>query len=522
MDGLSSSYEIHMVGGQKTIVKNGVYVANNAWNPGSLVDGVDYTIQSTSNLNNLTEGTTFQWSFPTVTDLYSPVRAYPDIIFGVAPYGDTVNATDTTHTFPMQLGNIAALTADYSTTYSGDTTGFNVSFDIWLTSAPNGDGSTVTNEIMIWTHGNAFQPWGDAIGKYSNGAYSGTFYHTGTYTALILDNDVPAGTFDINSVFDSLKSLNVVSDKEWLASVDFGSEVISGSGSLTINNLDLSLTTNDGTSKEISGKGTTTIVGESAHDLQPITDSLGVLTGYRETTSDSAGNQIVRMYDSERTLLTTESINTASNGNVFTEMRDANGNFQSLTGVIQNADGSTMTAHYSESHALTGWEISKIGSAGNVTTVYYSSTGSVTGSSIETTAADGTKTVVQYDAHGQAASNTPYQAITDANGTFTGYKLVSTDDVGDPLIKLFDFSKSLAFVDSIKHAPNGDVFISHSDAAGNALGVTGLIQKDDGSVLVAQYDAAHTLLNYHVDSTMHSGTDLLQLAQTNAAFLLAA
>ncbi len=109
------------------------------------------TIQSTSNLNNLTEGTTFQWSFPTVTDLYSPVRAYPDIIFGVAPYGDTVNATDTTHPFPMQLGNIAALTADYSTTYSGDTTGFNVSFDIWLTSAPNGDGSTVTNEIMIWT-----------------------------------------------------------------------------------------------------------------------------------------------------------------------------------------------------------------------------------------------------------------------------------------------------------------------------------------------------------------------------------
>ncbi len=135
--------------------------------------------------------------------------------------------------------------------------------------------------------------------------------------------------------------------KNGLASVDFGSEVISGSGSLTINNLDLSLTTNDGTSKEISGKGTTTIVGESAHDLQPITDSLGVLTGYRETTSDAAGNQIVRMYDSERTLLTTESINTASNGNVFTEMRDANGNFQSLTGVIQNADGSTMTAHYS-------------------------------------------------------------------------------------------------------------------------------------------------------------------------------
>ncbi len=239
-----------------TIVENGVYVSNNVWNPGNLVEGRDYAISSYYEPGALTSGTTFSWDFPTTTERYAPVRAYPDIIFGVAPYGDTVNETDTTHSFPVKLSNLEGLSADFATTFSGNLGGFNVSYDIWLTSQPNGGPSTISNEIMIWTHKNAFEPYGVAIGTYDQDGITGTFYHTGTYTALILDQDLPTATLDLKSVFDALGTLGIVSQDEWLASVQFGSEVIGGVGSLTIDRFALTMSLGDGQTRLISGSGT--------------------------------------------------------------------------------------------------------------------------------------------------------------------------------------------------------------------------------------------------------------------------
>jgi hypothetical protein len=249
-----------MAGGGKTIVQNGVYVSNNVWGKGDLVEGVDFHIDSTFHWANLTDGTTFNWGFPATTDPYAPVRGYPDIIFGVAPYGDLVNATDTTRTFPVRLSSIEDLTATFETQIGGNTSGFNVAFDIWLTRTPNGGPDAITNEIMIWTHDHAFMPWGDLIGTYPQGSASAQIYHTGTYTAVIMDKDMLAGTLDLGAVFARLEELGVVSQNEWLASVQFGAEVISGSGSLTVDRFELALETKDQagtlTSKLIDGTGT--------------------------------------------------------------------------------------------------------------------------------------------------------------------------------------------------------------------------------------------------------------------------
>jgi serralysin len=135
---------------------NGWYVLNNVWNPGTLVYNTDYVIDSAYSVSDMTAKTTFNWSFPVVTEPYPTIRAYPEVIFGPAPMSGGHKASDIAGVFPVQVSTLQQLTADYDVSYKGNTGGFNVSFDIWLTDTPNGGADTVTSEVMVWVHKGGF------------------------------------------------------------------------------------------------------------------------------------------------------------------------------------------------------------------------------------------------------------------------------------------------------------------------------------------------------------------------------
>ncbi|AMJ62031.1 GH12 family glycosyl hydrolase domain-containing protein [Bosea sp. PAMC 26642] len=243
----------------------GWYVLNNVWNPGTLVYGKDYSIDSSYTASDLTAKTTFNWSFPLSTDAYRPILAYPEVIFGPAPMSGGKKVTDVAGVFPVKVSALSDFKADYDVSYQGNTDGFNVSFDIWLTNVPNGGPSTVTNEVMIWVHKGGLPPYGDLVGTYQNGDVTGKIYvshsNAWTYTAVILDKDLPRGEMDIGGIFDKLQSLGIVSANEYVASVELGAEVVAGTGSLTINNLDLKVQTYGANGHEtlmsVTGAGTT-------------------------------------------------------------------------------------------------------------------------------------------------------------------------------------------------------------------------------------------------------------------------
>lgn len=249
---------------------HGWYVLNNVWNPGSLAYGSDYTIDSVYSASDLTSKTTFNWSFPVTTDSAHTIRAYPEVIFGPAPMSGGHKASDITTVLPAQVSSLASLTADYDVSYKGNTGGFNVAFDIWLTDTPNGGADTVTTEVMVWVHKGDFDAFGTQVGTYSNGAVTGKIYASTsgdwTYTAVVLDQDAPKGQLDIAGILTTLKGLNLVSSTDYVASVELGSEVVSGAGSLTINNLDLNVQTRgaDGalTTMHVEGSGVTTTVSQ--------------------------------------------------------------------------------------------------------------------------------------------------------------------------------------------------------------------------------------------------------------------
>ncbi|MBA4807425.1 hypothetical protein [Brevundimonas sp.] len=229
-------------GASKVYIHDGWYVLNNVWNPGKMVQGVDYTIASTYTPGAPNADVTFQWSFPFTTETFTNIKAFPEIIFGPAPMSGGQKSTDVSAVFPVKVSDIGDLILDYSVDYTGNTGGFNVAFDIWLTSVEGGGASTLTNEVMIWVHKGDFAPFGELVGRYVTDDFSASVYHSGTYTAFVLDSDLKAGQIDLDAMFDYMIGLGIMSEDEFLASVELGAEVQSGAGSLTIDHLDIDLT----------------------------------------------------------------------------------------------------------------------------------------------------------------------------------------------------------------------------------------------------------------------------------------
>lgn len=231
-----------MVGPAKGFTANGWTIVNNVWNPGSLVYGTDYSVSTTYTAADLTKQTTFNWSFPIVIDPNPTVRAYQEIAYGLNPYAST--SSSPANPFAIQLSSLSSLSVKYDVEYHGNLAGFDVAFDLWLTSRPNGNASTITNEVMIWLHKGGLVPFGSQIGTYSDGAISGKIYYqagTRPYIAVVLDTDSTAGDINVASILAKLVSLGLVSPSEYLASLEFGAEVGSGAGTLTLHSFDLSV-----------------------------------------------------------------------------------------------------------------------------------------------------------------------------------------------------------------------------------------------------------------------------------------
>ncbi|WP_408640614.1 GH12 family glycosyl hydrolase domain-containing protein, partial [Allosphingosinicella deserti] len=262
-----------MYGADRGYNAHGWYVLTNAWGAGSLKFGTDYSVDAIYNKTDMTKGTIFNWDFPYVTQVAAPIKAYPNVLFGVSPQGEQINPTDTTRVFPARVGSLTGLTATHDVTMRGNVGGYNVSYDVWFTTKPNGSKPTITNELMIWVHKGDVQPFGNVIGTYVDGAFTATIYRTGTYTAVVADKDMLAGTIDIGKVIAHLQSLGIISAEEYLACINFGAEVIGGHGSITLNDLDLRVGTmgaNGIVETLVTGSGSSAALAPTAPAATPV------------------------------------------------------------------------------------------------------------------------------------------------------------------------------------------------------------------------------------------------------------
>jgi len=274
--------QAELSGPSRILFSNGWYALNNAWGSSGLVHGTDYFLQSVVSRNDMTEGTQFSWSYGLTANPFAQVMAYPEVAYGFSPYGNVANGTANGAGFPASLHDLVQLDLDYDVNIAGNVSGFNVAYDIWFTSRPYGTAEEVTTELMIWVHRGSAAPFGTLVGEYVDGDFRAQIYNTGTYIALVLDGDRLSGTIDVASIIDHLVSIGLMDRSEYLESIEFGSEVFSGTGSLTINNFDFTLATQDSnghvTVADVTGSGTTVVHYDPvvvADNIYQLDDRLG-------------------------------------------------------------------------------------------------------------------------------------------------------------------------------------------------------------------------------------------------------
>ncbi len=214
---------------------NGWVALTNPWGSNALQYGKDYAISANYDPQNLANGITFNWSYPKNNLPWTAIKAYPDVGFGASPWGR--GQSDPMHVFPIQVDDLKTLDMAYDVTYGGDKNGYNVSYDIWFTSEPNGNKSTVTTELMLWLHKGGVNAHGKLMGTYSDENFTGKIYKKDTYIAIISDTELTSGVIDLTAIVQHLVKAGLMSSSEYLANIQFGAEVVEGTGSLTINNL---------------------------------------------------------------------------------------------------------------------------------------------------------------------------------------------------------------------------------------------------------------------------------------------
>lgn len=225
--------------------KGPYWALNNVWNKGELKNGDDYQQNILIDESRFPENTTMSWAWPKGTK--EQIYAYPEIIFGSS---FNPGPSDQSRPLPTRVANFVNLTATYSVKIYGETANYNLAFDLWLTTQPNVNLSTVKLELMVWIHSGRLNPGANftyvleksdlnakIYVKHNSGISTARGAPRWTYVACVTDTDLLSGSISISDIIKSLIWNGVLSGDEYLSGIEFGPEISKGSGYLEIKRL---------------------------------------------------------------------------------------------------------------------------------------------------------------------------------------------------------------------------------------------------------------------------------------------
>ena len=200
------------------------------WGKGSLT-GWSQCIGATINDNGALVG---RWTWDWLNS-GGNVKSFPAIVFGQLP-----SSTSTSSSLPMKISNIDTATVSYnvSSTHSGSG---NLILHMWLTNTQNPTTwgvPPITQEIIIalevYGEMQPAVPWRKLvrIDETSYDLYMGD--HFGMGWRFIVFTRSPyqqgSGTLNLVNFFSILQKEGFITGNEYLASISFGNEVVSGVG----------------------------------------------------------------------------------------------------------------------------------------------------------------------------------------------------------------------------------------------------------------------------------------------------
>lgn len=222
---------------------------NNQWNRDSAGAGSwQQCLRSRTGSTGTEVG--WQWAWPAADGLY----AYPEVLIGRSPWHSWASNDPR---FPRTVAATQALWINHQveTASNGKQS---LAAEFWLTSAPLPDNQaapeTVRAELMIWSDASpgvvattdapvamvqidgarwalyVQRDWGDASGAASN-----------TWVLISYVAQAPSGTqrYDARKFMQDAINRGLIQPTDTIAGVEFGNEIVSGSGSTWIRQLDV-------------------------------------------------------------------------------------------------------------------------------------------------------------------------------------------------------------------------------------------------------------------------------------------
>lgn len=215
-----------------TVVASGYMIENNTWGKGEMSDWrqcVGLTVNTRGGVAGL-----WNWDWKNQGD---QVKAYPEVVFGHKPG----YPKSTTPLLPRQLKDVQTVQLDYDVNSQRQGSG-NLSLDIWFTNTPTPTSfsvPTITHEVMIWldVEGTMYAGGSEVEETTINGVpykvFVGENFGMGwRYIAFtpVHKTKASVGSLDLLSFFNYLRGKQWLANHDWLAAINFGNEIISGSG----------------------------------------------------------------------------------------------------------------------------------------------------------------------------------------------------------------------------------------------------------------------------------------------------
>jgi hypothetical protein len=192
--------------------------------------------------------TGWTWNWP---GFDASVFAYPEIEFGWKPWS---GGKSTDPRFPIRVSDVPHIALNYEV--ETDATGsYDLAPEVWLTNAPGGsqspDPQSITTEVMFWMdYASGARPAGKVV---ETPTLDGVQYELWQEDSIGVDANgkgwrllsfksptiLHKGKISIDLLLKHLIGLKLASPNDYLASVEFGNEVMGGSGTTWVKHFDV-------------------------------------------------------------------------------------------------------------------------------------------------------------------------------------------------------------------------------------------------------------------------------------------
>jgi hypothetical protein len=172
------------------------------------------------------------------------VASYPEIQVGHSPWAGEVAPNSG---FPFRVGT-KKLVADFDVSMQASGS-YDLAFEFWTVSSPPVRKVGITHEVMIWLAENRLGPVGSVVAKATiggnqfriyfannHGDISGASSNTWTIISLVADKPILHGPLDIGAIIDYLLQTRLLDGNVYVACLELGNEVASGSGKTEVRN----------------------------------------------------------------------------------------------------------------------------------------------------------------------------------------------------------------------------------------------------------------------------------------------